>query len=147
MNVRRLTVVILGVMFVCGAVTAYGKDMPVGADYTNSFGMKFVRIEPGTFQMGVGKTPLPNKLTHQRGTQAEGDFDEKPNHIVEISKPFYMAVVEVTNFQYELFEPEHKRLRGKDKGLSSLDDEAVINVNWYDAESYCRWLSDKDGLP
>ncbi|TFG50613.1 MAG: hypothetical protein E4H40_00955 [Candidatus Brocadiia bacterium] len=100
-------------------------QMPADEEYTNSIGMKFVRIKPGTFTMGVGKTPLPVELTNQRGTQLEGDFDEKPNHKVEISKPFYVGIYEVTNFQYELFDPEHKKLRGKDEGLSKEDDEAV----------------------
>jgi len=108
--------------------------------------MRFVRIEAGEFEMGVGKTPLPLELTSHRGTQAEGDFDEKPNHIVQITKPFYMGIYEVTNLQYELFDPEHKKLRGKE-GLSIENDEAVINVNWYEADAFCRWLSDKEGLP
>jgi formylglycine-generating enzyme required for sulfatase activity len=109
--------------------------------------MKFVRIEPGTFEMGVGDTPLPYELTNHRGTQAEGDFDERPNHEVTITRPFYMGVYEVTNYEYELFRPEHKKLRGKDQGLSEDDDEAVINVNWYEAQAFCRWLSDQEGLP
>jgi formylglycine-generating enzyme required for sulfatase activity len=121
--------------------------MPSDEEYTNSIGMKFVRIKPGTFKMGVGKTPLPVELTHQRGTQPEGDFDETPNHTVEITKPFYVGIHEVTNYQYELFDSEHKKLRGKDEGLSKEDGEAVINVNWYEAQAYCEWLSDKEGLP
>ena len=76
-----------------------------------------------------------------------GDFDEKPVHDVTITRPFYMGVCEVTNFQYELFDSRHKALRGKDNGLSQDDAEAVINVNWYDAQAFCRWLSDKEGLP
>jgi len=115
--------------------------------YTNSIGMKFVRIEPGTFRMGVGDTPLPIELTGADEAQAEGDYDEKPNHMVTITRPFYMGIYEVTNKQYEMFDPEHKALRGKDAGLSEDDDEAVINVNWYEARAFCQWLSDKEGLP
>jgi len=122
-------------------------DMPTGDEYVNFIGMKFTRVQPGSFLMGVGKTPLPIELTNQRGTQPEGDFDEKPNHTVEITEPFYVGIHEVTNFQYELFDPEHKKLRGKDEGLSKEDDEAVINVNWYEAQAYCQWLSDKEGVP
>ena len=80
--------------------------------------MKFVRIKPGTFEMGVGKTPLPKKITNQRGALDEGDFDEIPVHTVEITKHFYVGLYEVTNFQYELYDPEHKKSRGKDEGLS-----------------------------
>ncbi|MHC4333038.1 MAG: SUMF1/EgtB/PvdO family nonheme iron enzyme [Planctomycetota bacterium] len=130
-----------------GGVGSYGAQIPCGEQYTNFIGMKLVRIDPGTFEMGVGKTPLPQELTDHRGTQFDGDFDESPNHTVKITKPFYMGVFEVTNKQYELFDPEHKKLRGKDAGLSQDDDEAVINVDWYDAQAFCRWLADKEGLP
>jgi len=121
--------------------------------FTNSLGMKFVRIEPGSFQMGRSGRLQPELLPliggGERGGRfdflAEGDYDEKPVHKVKITKPFYMAVHEVTNKRYELFDPEHRRLRGKE-GLSMDDDEAVIFVSWYDAQAYCRWLSDLEGL-
>ncbi|MHC4646696.1 MAG: SUMF1/EgtB/PvdO family nonheme iron enzyme [Planctomycetota bacterium] len=122
-------------------------QMPTGEEYTNSIRMKLVRIEPGSFTMGVGKTPLPHGLTNMRGTQFEGDFDEKPNHKVTITNPFYMGTCEVTNFQYELFKEDHKELRGKNAGLSKEDDEAIINVNWYEARAFCQWLGDKEGMP
>ncbi|MHC4645601.1 MAG: SUMF1/EgtB/PvdO family nonheme iron enzyme [Planctomycetota bacterium] len=127
-------------------------EMPTTGQYTNSIGMKLVRIKPGSFQMGQLKTPLPSEILPMfrgRGKVdclTEGDYDEKPVHTVTITKPFYMGTFEVTNFQYELFDPEHKSLRGKNS-FSEADDEAVINVNWYDAQAFCRWLSDKEGLP
>ena len=136
--------IVLTIVLILSATAA---TVPTENEYTNFIGMKFVRIEPGTFQMGVGRTPLPAKLTDHRGTQSQGDFDEKPNHSVIISEPFYMAVFEVTNLQYELFEPMHKKVRGKDAGLSKDDDEAVINVNWYQAQAFCKWLADKENLP
>ncbi|HUW19940.1 MAG TPA: SUMF1/EgtB/PvdO family nonheme iron enzyme [Sedimentisphaerales bacterium] len=127
--------------------------MPNEKEYANSIGMKFVRIEPGEFKMGNLTELLPfdmmprdggpgNRMDHLR----TGDFDEKPVHKVKITKPFFMGVLEVTNFQYELFDADHKKLRGKDE-TSTDDDEAVVNVNWYDAQAFCRWLSDIEGLP
>ncbi len=150
---RKVFVVCVGLVGVLLA-PVFGLE-PEGASFTNSIGMEFVRIEPGEFQMGQLKTPLPAELlwiiSSRRGgrmdTFSNGDFDEKPVHTVKISKPFYMGVCEVTNKQYELFRPDHKKLRGKDNGLSKQDDEAVINVNWYDATAFCRWLSDRQGLP
>jgi len=130
-------------------------QMPTGKTYTNSIGMKFVRIEPGTFKMGQIKTPLPPEILPSFGSGygggyfdflANGDFDERPVHTVRISKPFYMSIFEVTNFQYELFEPEHKLLRGKN-GFSEGDNEAVVFVSWYEAKAFCDWLSEKEGLP
>jgi len=78
--------------------------------------------------------------------QADGDYDERPVHKVRISKSFLMGAYEVTNKQYELFNPEHKSVRGK-YHLSTDDDEAVIYVSWYDAVAFCKWLSDKEALP
>jgi formylglycine-generating enzyme required for sulfatase activity len=122
--------------------------VPTNQEYTNSIGMKFVRIEAGTFRMGQLKTPLPLEVVRPGADfLSVGDFDEKPVHDVTITRPFYMGVCEVTNFQYELFDPRHKALRGKDNGLSQDDAEAVINVNSYNAQAFCRWLSDKEGLP
>jgi len=130
-------------------------EMPTTPEFTNSIGMKFMRIEPGTFEMGQIETPLPSEVLPSLESGygggyfdllANGDFDERPVHTVKISKPFYVGSYEVTNFQYELFAPEHKLLRGKN-GFSSGDDEAVIFVNWYQARAYCDWLSEKEGLP
>jgi formylglycine-generating enzyme required for sulfatase activity len=109
--------------------------------------MEFVRIRPGAFEMGQLKTPLPlGAYPATKDFLRDGDFDERPVHRVIITRPFYVGAFEVTNYQYELFDPLHKDLRGQDANLSTEDDEAVINVNWYDAQAFCRWLSDKEGL-
>ncbi|MHC4574822.1 MAG: SUMF1/EgtB/PvdO family nonheme iron enzyme [Planctomycetota bacterium] len=135
------------------AGTAQAADIPTQGRYTNSIGMEFVRIEPGKFQMGQIKTPLPWEILPHTGGRGDrmdsliyGDFDEKPIHEVKISKPFYVGVFEVTNLEYELFDPGHRRLRGE-YAFSSEDDGAVVYANWYDAQAFCQWLSDKEGLP
>jgi sulfatase modifying factor 1 len=126
-------------------------EMPMGREYTNAIGMRFVRIEPGTFEMGQLKKPLPSEVLpifRGRGlfdTLNKGDYDEKPIHTVRITRPFYMGVFEVTNSQYELFDRGHKKLRGKE-GFSIEDNEAVTFVNWHDAMAFCRWLSKREGL-
>jgi len=97
--------------------------------FVNSTGMKFVRIEAGSFLMGQ---------------KEGGDWDERPVHKVTISKSFWMAVTEVTNIQYEQFDPEHRKLRGK-LGFSSQDDEAVVFVSWNEAVKFCEWFSKKEG--
>jgi len=102
---------------------------PAPQKIVNSVGMEFIRVEPASFLMG-----------QERG----GDWDEQPVHKVAISRPFYMAVTEVTNAQYEQFDPEHRKLRGK-LGFSKQDDEAVVFVSWHDAVKFCQWLSEKEG--
>jgi len=142
-----ITFVLLDAM-ACRSVQA---RMPTDTEYTNSIGMKLVRIGPGSFRMGQLKTPLPSEVLpifRGRGlfdTLNEGDYDEKPIHTARITKPFYIGVFEVTNSQYELFDPGHRKLRGKE-GFSIEDNEAVAFVNWHDAQAFCRWLSKKEGL-
>ncbi|MBN1418451.1 MAG: formylglycine-generating enzyme family protein, partial [Planctomycetes bacterium] len=112
------------------AATAGGES--AGAEVVlPSAGMRFVRIEPGTFRMGQDEG---------------GDFDERPAHTVRITKPFWMSVTEVTNAQYETFDPAHRSYRGRHK-LSSGDGEAVVYVSWHDAVRFCAWLSEKEGKP
>lgn len=86
--------------------------------YTNSLGMEMVPIPAGYFYMGL----------HGKGI----NFDESPIHKVTICRSFFMSATEVTNAQYEQFDPAHKMLRGK-FGLSKEDDEAVIFVNYHEA--------------
>ncbi|MBC8253737.1 MAG: SUMF1/EgtB/PvdO family nonheme iron enzyme, partial [Ardenticatenia bacterium] len=96
----------------------------------NSLGMKLMRVPAGQFQMG-------------NMDSANGDFDEKPVHPVRITRSFWMSAAEVTNAQYEQFDPSHRALRGR-HGLSREDDEAVIFVSWHDVVGFCKWLSERE---
>ena len=95
-------------------------------------------------------TPLINLVeipagSFYMGSEGKGeDYDEAPVHKVNISKAFRMGATEVTNAQYELFRPEHKKLRGKDN-VSTEDDDAVVNISYQDALDFCQWLSQKEG--
>ena len=94
--------------------------------------------------MGKLQKELPKELATRKHMR-DGDPDEQPVHEVTISKPFYMGVCEVTNAQYEQFDPTHRHLRGK-LGFSVESDEAVVFVSWYEAKAFCDWLSRKEGL-
>ncbi len=111
----------------------------------NSIGMRLVRVEPGAFTMGASETPLPKDIAAKPYLQF-GDFDEKPAHRVRISRPLLVGAYEVTNAQYEQFDPAHRQLRGK-LGFSKDDDEAVVFVSWRDAVRFTEWMSKKEGSP
>ncbi len=118
---------------------------PSDKEHTNSLGQQLVRLEPGTFTMGVDTTPLPEGIAGLPHRQL-GDHDEQPVHTVHITRPFYMAAHPVTNAVYEQFDAAHAQLRGK-LGFSQDDDEAVVFISWHEAVGFCDWLSDREGLP
>jgi formylglycine-generating enzyme required for sulfatase activity len=135
-----------------GARSSSEGGMPTGKSFENSIGMRFVRIEPGTFSMGNDRE-LPAEMlgaTEHDGRPiwlpARGDYDEQPVHRVTLTRPFYLGVTEVTNEQYERFDPRHMLLRGR-SGFSIDGDEAVVYVSWPEAQAFCAWLSGKEGRP
>ncbi len=101
----------------------------VSEAFVNSLGMEFVPIEAGSFVMGY----------------ENGDFDEVPTHNVTITESFYMSTYEVTNAQYEQFDPAHSLI--DHRGFACEPNEAVIFVSWEDANAFCQWLSQAEGLP
>jgi formylglycine-generating enzyme required for sulfatase activity len=133
-------------LFALGSRGRAAEPLPKDKTHTNAIGMKLARIEPGTFLMGADQTPLPKELSEDRPHRRNGDFDEHPAHKVTLSQPFYMGIFEVTNAQYEQFDPEHRKLRGK-LGFAKEDDEAVVFVSWHDAVRFCEWLSKKEDRP
>lgn len=114
---------------------------------TNSIGMSLVKIEPGSFTMGEAN-PIPDALKlKELEYLPNGDWDEKPLRRVTISKPFYMAVTEVTLEQYKQFKQDYvppapsKLENGQDAPATPY----VTGINWHEAAAFCEWLSKKEG--
>ena len=94
---------------------------------TNSIGMKLASIDAGEFMMGSLKAD-PDMLS-----------DEKPQHRVRITKPFYLGVYKVTQQQYE-------QVMGGNPSLYKGNPQLPVErVSWDDAVEFCRRLSDKEG--
>ncbi len=62
-----------------------------------------------------------------------GYENEKPAYKVYLDD-YYIDRHEVTNAQYHMFNPDHKR-----DPLSSCDECPVTNVSWYDAVAFGNW--------
>lgn len=100
--------------------------------------LTLVRIPAGQFVMGG----------HQK------ESDTYPTTKVKISKPFWMAEVEITNAQYNVIYPDHDSRYvdqlWKDHTRPGYDankpEQPVIRVSYTDAMEYCRKLSEKTGL-
>ncbi|MFO0775410.1 MAG: formylglycine-generating enzyme family protein [Nitrospiraceae bacterium] len=101
-------------------------------------GAPMILIPAGSFPMGV---PIGDR---------DGGRDEYPRHHVTLDD-YYLDKYEVTNAQYIAFVqatnhrvPQHPKDDTRNlwqKGLmpESIKDQPVINVDWYDAEAYCKW--------
>ncbi len=94
-------------------------------DYTNSLGMAFVKIPPGTFMMG------------SPGDEAHRDQDEV-RHQVTLTRPFYMQTTEVTLAQW--WELMGKKFFGRRKGDS---DKPVSRVSWFDCMEFIDKLNQR----
>lgn len=90
-------------------------------------------IEPARFRMGASR--------REQGRRAN-----ESQRLVEITRPYYLSLKEVSNQEYRRFKSEHASgvVRGK-----SLDGQSqpVVQVTWEDAVGYLNWLSARDSLP
>jgi len=99
--------------------------------------LKLVRIPAGQFVMG----------------SEAGYADEAPRAVVKVAKRFWMGVTEVTNRQYEVFDPKHDTRyldeNGEDHAfpgyIANHPDQPVARVSWQEAMKFCQWLARKSG--
>ncbi len=97
-----------------------------------SEGQELKLIFGGKFSMGAPR-------------REQGRRSNETLHSVELVRPFYVSVHEITNQQFTAFRNSHDSGSYKGHDLS-MDDLPVVNVRWEDAAMYCNWLSEKDGL-
>ncbi|MHC4755853.1 MAG: SUMF1/EgtB/PvdO family nonheme iron enzyme, partial [Planctomycetota bacterium] len=148
-----MTKLLGGALVIIASVLSANSAMCAEKEKVNTIGMKLVRIDQGSFMMGFEGGQLKDEVLYSRGREQRrnreflrgGTYDEWPAHKVSITKSFYMGAFEVTNAQYEQFDPSHNKYRGT-RGYSKGDDDAVIMVSWDEAMAFCQWLSDKEGL-
>ena len=114
-------------------VSSNGKEE---AALTNSIGMKLRRIPAGEFLMG------------SPDSDPGATEDEKPQHRVRISRPFYMGVYAVVQEEYQRVMAHNPSFfsatgHGKNKvtGLNTARFP-VEQIRWPDAMDFCRRLSE-----
>ncbi len=129
-----------------------------GAVWTNSIGMRLAYIPAGKFLMG---SPVSER---ERS-------DNELEHAVGITHAFLMDATHVTVAQFAIFvnetgyrtsaekdgwsylswnetEKKWNRLKGgswRNPGFEQTDSNPVVCVTWRDANSFCEWLSHKEG--
>ncbi len=95
-----------------------------------SLGPVMVTLPMGTFEMG-----------HSLGN---GEPDEQPAHIVVQATPFAMGKYEITFEEFDNFATALGITVPDDAGWGR-SNQPVLNINWYDAAAYARWLSEQTG--
>jgi len=105
------------------AFTEQAQEQQPPKHFTNSIGMKFVWIPPGTFLMGSPK-------------EEEKRDDNEIQHNVTLTKGFYLGVCTVTQEQWQAVMSDNpSRFKGEKK-------LPVENVTWGSVRNSCRkWLA------
>lgn len=115
-----------------------GPEVRRALDLGGGVAMDLALIPAGEFVMGA----------------PEGFSDEMPQARAAVPAPFWMGVTEVTNAQYQAFDPAHDSgfidQHHKDHTTPGYSAQApenpVIRVSWEKAMAYCAWLSERTGL-
>ena len=107
-----------------------------------------VRIPTGTVHKGTLSSDIDRIVREYQIAPAEVQ-SEIPQHDVDV-QAFEMGKFPVTNLEYHAFikdNPNYEPPFHWDNGEypSGADDHPVVNVSYYDAEKYCKWLSEKTG--
>lgn len=97
-----------------------------------SQGRELQRVEPGSFVMGSSRA--------EQGRRANEVLVP-----VQLTKPFFIGVTEVTNDDFAEFRPGHDSGADIHPSLAG-GQNPVANVTWSDAVQYCNWLSAREGL-
>ncbi len=108
--------------------------------YTNSIGMDFVKINAATYIQNSGWSSTGDKKRLRR----RHDWFINGRQVT-ITKPFYLSAFEVTNAEYELFDPSHQQRRPKYQQKTDGYMHPVEPITWREAVQYARWLSKKEG--
>jgi formylglycine-generating enzyme required for sulfatase activity len=141
----------------------YREDPNAGVHSACAWLLK-TRLDSGAIVTEIGSAPLPISEARQwfvganahcfvvlRGPvtftmgSAPGELLREPDedlHDVRLEHSFAIADQEVSVAQFRQFRPDqfvHQR-------FSATEDCPMNNVSWFDAASYCRWLSEREGI-
>jgi formylglycine-generating enzyme required for sulfatase activity len=133
---------------------------------------EWIAIPAGRFLMGSNTSTKEIVDTYSQHDRSEQEFrDETPQHLVEITRPFFMGATEVTVGEFRAFieetnyvpdsqrdqqggwgyDEKSDRCVGRDPtfhwnntGYPQTDSHPVVNVSWQDCQAYCKWLSAKE---
>jgi formylglycine-generating enzyme required for sulfatase activity len=100
---------------------------------TTAEGQTLKLLEPARFSMGASR--------REQGRRAN-----ESQRLVEITRPYYLSVMEVSNDEYRRFKSKHSSGAIRGKSLNEPSQPAA-GVTSEDAVAYLNWLSARDSLP
>jgi formylglycine-generating enzyme required for sulfatase activity len=121
---RRVCLALIAILAINIPLHAQDKKDP-SKNYTNSLGMKFVWIPPGTFLMGSPK--------EEKGRDAN-----ETQHKVTLTKGFYMGVYTVTQEEWQAV------MGNNPSGLKGEENLPVEQVSWNDCDKFIKKVREKD---
>jgi formylglycine-generating enzyme required for sulfatase activity len=102
-------------------------------EYLTTGGGQVLRlIRPGRFTMGASR--------REQGRRANENL-----RLVELTRPYYLGVKEVTNQEFRRFVSAHSSGTVQGGDLNGAT-QPVVNVSWEQAVGYLNWLSERDSL-
>jgi formylglycine-generating enzyme required for sulfatase activity len=115
---------------------AHGKPDPGRRWFVNGQGQTFAVVAgPAEFLMGA-----PWFEPHRQAREYL--------HHRRISRSFAVAAREVTVEQFRRFLRDHPEAKPASAGRYTKDPRGpMVGMTWYQAAMYCRWLSEKEGVP
>ncbi|MCA9065271.1 MAG: SUMF1/EgtB/PvdO family nonheme iron enzyme, partial [Planctomycetaceae bacterium] len=98
--------------------------------FRNSLGQTFVIVEPGS--CGIGSPAWE-----------EDHEDDETEYPVRLTRRLAVSTTEVTVADFVTFQPK----AWVSRKYSPHDDCPMVNVSWFDAARYCRWVSEREEIP
>jgi uncharacterized protein (TIGR02996 family) len=102
----------------------------------NSLGMKLVLIPAGSFCMGSPES----EEVEGRTTDKTPGSDERPQHKVTLTRPFYLGIYPVTQRDYAAVMSNNPAAFRQ--GLDGIPYHPIETVTWDDAVRFCDRLSE-----
>ena len=87
--------------------------------------MPFCLVPPGPFVMGDDR----------------GASEEKPQHVVDLAYPYFIARFPVTVAQWREYAERSGRTVDDDRRLHGRPNDPVVYVNWHEARRCCEFLT------
>ncbi len=125
--------------------------------FAQEINVRLVRSSSGQAVMGrplsiiKAKNGYELKLIRPRGftmgssRREQGRRSNETLRSINLKRPFYMGIREVTNKEFRQFSADHNSGQFKSHSLNS-PELPVTGVTWEQAVLFCNWLSAREGL-